>query len=104
MEAALGDLPRWINADLTFHNQLAAMSHNRLLLLQVQGLAPVIRNVMDRFNARTSRNRAEWRRTWDRHGVIVDAVAARDPASAEQAMSAHFAAADAALAELFQAG
>lgn len=104
MEAALGNVPRWITADLAFHGQLAAMAQNRLLLLQMQGLTPVIRNVMDRFNTRTARGRAEWQATWDRHASVVDAVAARDPAGAEQSMFAHFAAADMAIAELFPDG
>ena len=101
MRDALGDVPRWIDADLAFHGHLAIMAHNRLLLLQMQGLMPVIRTVMDRFNARATRSRAEWRATWDRHARVVDALAARDPGAAEQAMFAHFAAADDAIAELF---
>ena len=104
MEAALGDVPAWIAADLAFHGQLAIMTHNRLLSLQMQGLVPVIRNVMDRFNTRTARSRAEWRATWDRHAQVVDAIAARDADRAEQAMFAHFAAADMAIAELFPDG
>ncbi len=104
MRAALGNVPRWIDADLAFHGQLALMAHNRLLLLQMQGLVPVIRNVMDRFNARAARTRAEWRATWDRHARVVEALAARNPAAAEHAMLAHFAAADTAIAELFPDG
>ena len=104
MAAAQGDVPGWIAADLAFHVQLAAMTENRLLLLQMQGLVPVIRNVMDRFNSRAARSRAEWQATWDRHARVAEAVAARDADGAEQAMLAHFAAADAAIAELFPHG
>lgn len=104
MEAALGDVPRWIAADLDFHDGLARMAHNRLLLLQMQGLVPVIRSLMDRFNARATRGPAEWRATWDRHARVVDAVAVEDAAAAEQAMFAHFAAADEAIAALFPGG
>lgn len=103
MRDAMGDVPRWIDADLAFHAQIAEMTHNRLLLLQMQGLVPVIRSVMDRFNARAARTRTEWRATWDRHAAVVDAIAAADAPAAERAMFAHFAAADRAMAELFQA-
>src|SRR4030095_13870440 len=33
MEGAIGDIPRWIAADLAFHGQVAAMAHNRLVVL-----------------------------------------------------------------------
>lgn len=104
MQEALGDVPRWIEADLAFHTQVARMAGNRLLLLQMQGLAPVIRNVMDRFNARAARSRTEWQATWDRHARVADAIAAGHAEAAEQAMFAHFTAADRAIAELFPGG
>ena len=104
MGAAQGDVARWIPADLAFHAQLAGMAHNRLLGLQHQGLAPVIRSVMDLFNSREARTAAAWQATWDRHARVVEAVAAGDAEGAERAMFAHFAAADLAISELFPRG
>lgn len=101
MQAALGDVPGWIAADLEFHDLLARMTHNRLFLLQVRGLVPVIRDVMERFNARTARTEQAWRETWRRHEAVLDALAARHPDRAGAAMIDHFEAAEAAIAELF---
>lgn len=101
MESALGDIPRWIEADLAFHAQIAAMAHNGLAALQMQGLEPVVREMMVRFNDRAARNNTDWRHTYQRHARIADAIAAGDPESAEKTMSSHFEAADAAIAEIF---
>ena len=84
MEAALGDVPRWIEADLAFHGQIAAMSHNALVALQMQGLEPVVREMMGRFNDRAARTTADWRETYERHVRIADAIAAGDADAAER--------------------
>jgi GntR family transcriptional repressor for pyruvate dehydrogenase complex len=104
MKAARGKVAAWIEADLAFHDQVARMAHNRLLLLQMRGLVPVIRQVMDRFNARGKRGPSDWDATWTRHARVADALARRDPVAAETHMLAHFAAADAAIGELFPDG
>jgi GntR family transcriptional repressor for pyruvate dehydrogenase complex len=100
MDAALGDVARWIPADLDFHEQLGRMSGNRLVKLQVQGLRPVFEEVLRHFNA-AQRSKADWQRTLVRHRRVADAVAARDEDAAAQAMLEHFEAADARLAQLF---
>jgi GntR family transcriptional repressor for pyruvate dehydrogenase complex len=101
MAETMGDIPRWITADLDFHDHLAALSGNRLVRLQVHGLRPVIEEVMRLFNAREPRGPADWQATWERHRLVVDTIAARDAEATEQAMLAHFAAAETAIAELF---
>jgi GntR family transcriptional repressor for pyruvate dehydrogenase complex len=101
MESALGDIPRWIAADLAFHGQIAAMAHNGLVVLQMKGLEPVVREMMVRFNDRAARTRADWRDTYERHVRIAQAIASGGPQAAERAMRDHFAAADAAIAEIF---
>lgn len=101
MRAASGDVPRWITADLDFHDQLGALAGNRLVRLQVHGLRPVIEEIMRLFNARGRRGPEDWRATWERHERVAGAIAARDPDAAEAAMLAHFAAAEAAIAEIF---
>lgn len=103
MEAAIGDVPRWIQADLDFHEQLGRLSGNGLVWLQVRGLRPVVEEVMRRFNDHASRSHRNWRATFDRHRLVLDALAARSPAAAEAAMLAHFAAAEDAIAAIFPA-
>lgn len=101
METSWGDIPRWIEADLAFHRHIAAMAHNGLIALQMQGLEPVVREMMQAFNARSARSTSDWRITYDRHARIGDAIAAGDPNAAEDALRAHFAAADDAIADIF---
>jgi GntR family transcriptional repressor for pyruvate dehydrogenase complex len=103
MSDAIGDAPHWIEADLAFHRQMAAMAHNGLVALQMQGLEPLVRQMMERFNARGARTRADWQATFDRHVRIEKAIASGEPAAAEKAMRAHFEAADEAIAELVNA-
>lgn len=100
MEAALGDGAGWIEADLAFHARIASSSGNRLLELQMEGLAPVIREVMEIFDYRSSRSLADWRKTFGRHARVVEAIRAGDASAAQLAMTKHFEAAEAAIAEL----
>jgi GntR family transcriptional regulator, transcriptional repressor for pyruvate dehydrogenase complex len=101
MEAALQDIPAWIEADLDFHETLADLSGNRLLRLQVRGLRPVLSEIMALFNARRQRVEPEWRRTYERHLAVLRAVEAGDPGAAESAMVLHFEAAEGAIREIF---
>jgi GntR family transcriptional repressor for pyruvate dehydrogenase complex len=100
MHAAIADAEAWITADLDFHDQVARMSHNRLVVLQVLGLRPVIEHVMNRFG-RNGRSGADMGPAWQRHARVVDAIGAGDPEAAAAAMLAHFAAADGAISELY---
>jgi GntR family transcriptional repressor for pyruvate dehydrogenase complex len=100
MKAALTDVPRWIEADLDFHEAIAASSGNSLLDLQIRALRPVIREVMELFNSRGTRTAADWRKTYERHVEVVEAIRAGDVEAAGIAMNKHFEAAEAAIAEL----
>lgn len=100
MEDALGNVPLWIEADLDFHEAVAASSGNRLLDFQIRGLRPVIREVMEIFNSREARDPEDWQQTFARHVRVVAAIRAGDPAAAFAAMNKHFEAAEAAIAEL----
>lgn len=101
MEATLEDVPAWIEADLDFHEAVAELSGNRLLYLQLRGLRPVIHEVMELFNARRRRSTAEWRETYQRHAVVLNAVESGKPEAAFDAMAHHFDAADDAIREVF---
>jgi len=101
MQAALQDIPAWIEADLDFHETLADLSGNRLLRLQLRGLRPILREVMELFNARRRRVDPEWRATYRRHVAVAEAVEAGDAGAAFQAMLHHFDAAQDAIREIF---
>ncbi len=101
MRAALDDTALWIEADLDFHHTLARLAGNRLLRLQMHSLRSVIERVMQRMNNVATRTRADWEITYERHARVHRAVAARDGAAARQAMLDHFAAAEGAIAAIF---
>jgi GntR family transcriptional repressor for pyruvate dehydrogenase complex len=104
MSDAAGDIPRWIEADLGFHEQVARMTKNRLIVLQMAGLAPVIRDVMRRFNQLNARKRDDWRAPLQRHVRVAEALRAGDPDKAMLAMTAHFEMADQAIKEIYREG
>jgi GntR family transcriptional repressor for pyruvate dehydrogenase complex len=101
MQATLQDIPPWIEADLDFHETIAEMSGNRLLRLQMRGLRPILTDVMQMFNARRKRTRAEWRETFERHAKVVAAIRSGDGDAAFRAMEHHFEAAQDAIREIF---
>lgn len=102
MAAAAGDIPRWIQADLGFHEQIARMTKNRLISLQMAGLAPVIRDVMQRFNQLNARKRDDWQAPLQRHMRVAKALRAGDEDQAMLAMTAHFEMADQAIEEILR--
>lgn len=101
LEASMGDVARWIEADLAFHRHLAVMAANQLVLFQIEALEPMIREMMLRFNTRKARGPEEWRITFDRHAVIAESIHAGADAAAAASMELHFAAAEEAIAEIF---
>jgi GntR family transcriptional repressor for pyruvate dehydrogenase complex len=103
MRKAAGDIPAWIAADLDFHEAVARAAGNRLALLQVRGLRPVVELLMQHFNRSRPRTEADWQATLRRHVRVAAAIAAHNPDAAQAAMLAHFSAAGTAMAELFGA-
>ncbi|HTN62834.1 MAG TPA: FadR/GntR family transcriptional regulator [Devosia sp.] len=101
MHASLGDIPAWIEADLDFHAMLGNMCGNRLLKFQLRALRPVTHEIMEMFNSQSDRSRQDWERTYERHRLIYDVIAAADAPGASVAMHSHFAAADDRLRSLF---
>ena len=55
---------------------------------------------MEIYKSREKRTKDDWRRTYERHVRVVEAIRAGDPAAAFAAMNKHFEAAEAAIAEL----
>jgi DNA-binding FadR family transcriptional regulator len=78
------------------------MTKNRLIVLQMAGLAPVIRDVMQRFNQRNTKNPRDWDGPLLRHQCVTEALHAGDPDQAMAAMTAHFALAEVAIHEIYQ--
>lgn len=77
--------------DYQFHMSLARASHNPVILLIVEGLSSVLRQVF-RFRQRLARSAPEGEiRTNRVHIPIVDAVRNHDPSAAVAAMDNHFA-------------
>ncbi len=96
------DMPAWIEADLDFHETIAAMSGNRLLRLQMRGLRPILQDVMELFNAR--RKRAAGRMARDLRAALRRWSRRSSPATAMRpfrAMEHHFEAAQDAIQEIF---
>jgi GntR family transcriptional regulator, transcriptional repressor for pyruvate dehydrogenase complex len=102
MREAAGDNARWVEADLGFHQHIAQMTKNRMIVLQMAGLAPVIRDVMQRFNQRNTKNPRDWDGPLQRHVRVAEALHAGDPDEAMRAMTAHFALAEVAIHEIYQ--
>ena len=101
MEAALTDVPRWIEADLDFHEAIAASAGNRLLDLQMQGAAAgdprgdgAVQLAQRPHRGRLAQDLCS------AMSQVVDAIRAGDAEAAERAMNKHFEAAEAAIAEL----
>lgn len=100
MRDAAGDNARWVEADLGFHQHIAQMAKNRLIALQMAGLAPVIREMMRRFSQRNTKDPRDWDGPLRRHARVAEALRAGDGDQAMLAMTAHFAVAEQAIEEL----
>jgi len=100
IEDSIGRPDAFTDADIEFHETIAAMTGNRLLSLQMQGLRSVIRGVSQILTKRPARTAKEWDATVARHLAIHDAIVAQDGARASAAMVEHFSAADAAIDEM----
>lgn len=100
IENSVGRPDAFTDADIAFHEAIAAMTGNRLLSLQMQGLRSVIRGVSQILTTRPARTTQEWEATVQRHRAIHDAIIAQDETGASAAMIEHFSAADAAIDQL----
>lgn len=70
---------------LDYHQYIARIAHNDILLIMVNAVWPLYTALVSELN----RTRAEVRRGFEPHAQISDAIARRDPDGAEQAMMAH---------------
>lgn len=87
-------------ADIDFHQAIAVTTGNSMIRIQVEGLKSVQREVSELFTHRNTRTEKDWRATIARHGDVFDAILAGDQEAAEQAILAHYNAADIASLEV----
>jgi len=86
LEALEGrEIARETELDLEFHNAIAAASHNDLLSHLMLSLQSILRQYIQLSNKMTDRLET----TVTEHQAIYDAIAAKNPEAAEQAMVEH---------------
>lgn len=79
-----------LNADYEFHQRLAYMTRNPVVILLIEGLSSVLREVLYRRRVLVRRVPSGAERTNATHPAIVEAIRARDPEAAMAAMDEHF--------------
>ncbi|MGN6769618.1 MAG: FadR/GntR family transcriptional regulator [Rhizobiaceae bacterium] len=79
------NLPREAECDAQFHLRLAAASHNQLLLTVMEALIAPLQT----YIAQANRMTVDLSTSIAEHQAIVDAIVARDPDQAAEAMSRH---------------
>lgn len=84
------DVEDGISADYEFHRHLAWMTGNPIIIMLVQGLATVLRQVMFHRRVLVRRDTEAARQTNATHDAIILALEAHDPEAARGAMLRHF--------------
>ncbi|QUJ69694.1 FadR family transcriptional regulator (plasmid) [Photobacterium sp. GJ3] len=77
-------------ADYDFHRHLAYMTRNPVIILIIQGLASVLKEVVHRRRVLVRQSRQSMSKTNDTHQAVIDALKNRDPDAAKDAMNIHF--------------
>ncbi|NKX56340.1 FadR/GntR family transcriptional regulator [Arthrobacter mobilis] len=98
MEANLGDLSAFVEADAAFHREIAAASGNQVLQELLQSIRSLLRIWVDR--ALTDEGHAA--AALAEHRAVFGALEARDPAAAARAMESHMGTAAARLLAGFE--
>ncbi|MFD9859068.1 FadR/GntR family transcriptional regulator [Streptomyces alboflavus] len=92
-----GDTEAFVDADMTFHRAVAAAAHNAVLAELYGHLSDAMRTTVKAVIGAAVPDSV--RHQIDAHSAIVDAIEARDPATAEAVVLAHLAEGMAALRE-----
>lgn len=100
MHDSLGEPIGFTEADIGFHLGMAQATGNSMILLQMEGLRSVHREVSELFSRRANRSTKDWNATIARHRGIFDAIEAGDPDGAEAKILIHYEAADLASLEV----
>lgn len=102
MHNALQDPDGFTLADVDFHHGMAMATGNTMIRVQIEGMRAIQEEVSSLFSRRSSRDIDDWRATIQRHADILEAIRSGDPVRAEQAVVAHFEAADIASIEVVE--
>ncbi|MCA0963731.1 FadR/GntR family transcriptional regulator [Salipiger bermudensis] len=107
MEEALADMYDGLEepdgftaADIAFHLGMAMATGNTMIRMQVEGMRSVQREVSELFSRRSSRTRADWKATVDRHADLFAAIRDGHPEEAVRMIDRHYEAADIASFEV----
>jgi len=88
MAAEIRTIEPWVEADIAFHRCLAEITGQRFLVQLLGALEASTRDVMR--GAKVRRDLATTQLSLRTHIELVEAIRARNPAAARQAMAAHF--------------
>ena len=90
VEAAVGDIGRYLEANLAWHMAVVRASHNELLISIMNALSNAIHEAtaIEAFDSPEV-----WRSTLEIHRRILEAISARDAPAARRRMARHVAAA-----------
>ncbi|PSJ45207.1 hypothetical protein C7H85_11135 [Zobellella endophytica] len=77
-------------ADYDFHRHLAYMTQNPVIILIIQGLASVLKEVVHRRRVLVRQSQSSMEKTNGSHVAVIEALRKRDPEAAKQAMDTHF--------------
>lgn len=100
LERAIGDLTQFSSVDIAFHKTLARASGNPLVRIIIDGITDIALQ-SSLSGLRAVKDDAEWRRIFETHRRIADAVVDGDADRAGQEMRVHF---DEALGRLHRSG
>ena len=100
MRRSIGRSDHFTDGDVQFHLGMARATGNTMIVLQIEGLGPVQREVSSLFSRRSNRTPEDWADTVVRHEAILAAILAGDAREAERCIVAHYAAADMASLEV----
>jgi len=89
MRSAGEDLEAFQNADIRFHENLAAGSSNQMLVFLIEAMAEPLRTSRDRSLAGHIERGGSKEDVIEQHEAILDAVKARRPRLAELQMRRH---------------
>jgi len=86
MQEAHGDAAAFLAADVELHLLLAEAANNRYLLKAMGGIRSMLRKDLELGAELSIRRVGDLQFAVDEHRRVVEAIAARDPASAREAM------------------
>lgn len=100
MRATMMQPERFTECDIAFHLGMARTTGNSMVVVQMEGLGSIQREVSELFTRRSRRSAQDWEQTIARHEALLAAIEAGDEAAAAERIREHYAAADLATLEV----